>query len=222
MKTIFISYSVLDKEKVSQIRRDIYACGHQVWIYPEAIDPGKDILKTEAEGIAESDVVLIMLSKNSEGSTAVKKEINLAKAMERKTGRKKMYLVKIDDLVDPRDTTIQMCDLSHTEEYTAEFHRLLRKIETHKNYELKYRRREDEDDENWDEVNVWLTGPNMQQVKNVDYYIHKLLACNEYTKTKTLKGGKDFCLTFYTPHGEVVYAIVYFKGGGTEELRIDV
>lgn len=219
MKNIFISYSSNDKEIVRRIKRDIQACGHNIWIYPAAIDPGEDIIKEESEGIIKSDVVLVMLSNNANSSEAVKKEIRMAEETEARTGRKKLYFVNIDPAF-PLDTdSKQKADLSNKKNYAAEFHRLLRKIETHCDFEIKYKIDEDDETPNWFRFTLWTEGKAIDKVKCVEYYIHPKIAVDIYTKTYRRRQDKEFCLVFYSPHNENVYAEVTLLDGSTQEIR---
>lgn len=217
-KKIFISYSTYDKEKVRKIKKDIQASGHEVWIYPEAIDVGEDILVMEREGIRKSDFVLIMVSKKSLSSEAVKKEIDFSKTEERKTGKRKLILVNIEKDLPINNDSIQRCDLSSAELYAVEFNRLIRKIETHKNFELTYSIKDDSDADNWFEVRVWVEGKNLNKIKRVDYYVHRKIA--EDSNTESIK--KKLGIVFYTPHNEHVYATVYLRDGTVEELSKEV
>ena len=221
-KKIFISYSVKDNEKVAKIKRDITAMNHVVWIYPMAIDPGVDIILKEEEGIANSVVVLIMNSRNSQASIAVEHEIHLASEQEARSGRKKLYIVNIDPNLNVRESTIQTCDLSNPDTYTREFCKLMRQIESHRNFTLRHTRKPDKDAQDWFEVSVWLEGANPKMIREVDYHLHQKIAANEHTDVSGYKKIKPFHLVFYTTSPEKVFAVVYLKDGSQEVLEIDV
>lgn len=219
MKNIFISYSVEDQKIVRKIKRDLQACGYNIWIYPAAIDPGDDIIVEETEGIEKSDAILIMLSNNSDSSEPVKKEISLAEETEAKTGKKKLYFVNIDPAFPLDRDTRQKADLSNKNRYAAEFHRLLRKIETHCDFELKYKKDEDDEVANWFRITLWIEGKATGMLKDVDYYIHPKIARDGHTKTYRRRKDKKFCLVFYSPHNEQVFAEVILLDGTTQQLR---
>jgi hypothetical protein len=136
-KKIFISFSTKDSSKVRKIKKDIESAGHRVWLYPDAVDIGDNIIKSETEGINKCDYMLLMHSRYSARSQPVSKEIKLAEKIESSTGRKKLFIVKIDGH-DPKleNGPIQYCDLSNQGQYAKELYRLLSKIKTHRDFQF--------------------------------------------------------------------------------------
>jgi len=217
-KLIFISYSVKDKTKVAKIKKDIESIGHTVWIYPQSISPGDFIPDSEKSGIEQADYVLIMMSKKSSRSRAVQEEIAMAKSEEQKTGKKKLFMVKIDSNMTLKYTdAIQITDLSNRATYTREFYRLFNKIESHRNYSLESS--VISQDSEWFYLNLELKGANLDFVKSVDYHLHPLIMKDDYTVNYGKKRKKKFSIKFYTDDNEIAYAIVVLRDGTTEELR---
>src|SRR5690349_14580561 len=127
-KKIFISYSTRDIGKVRRLKKDIESAGHRVWFYPDAVDIGDNIIKSEEDGIRSCDFMLLIHSKNSMESLPVSTEIKLAAKIESETGRKKLFVVTIDSQKPKlKQGPIQYCDLSHDEQYAKELYRLLSK-----------------------------------------------------------------------------------------------
>jgi len=75
MSRIFISYSRKNKQFVERLHSDLVNEGHYVWIDTIEIKAGEDIHTRIAEGVAEADFVIVVLSKNSLNSEYVKREL---------------------------------------------------------------------------------------------------------------------------------------------------
>jgi hypothetical protein len=209
-KKIFISYAVEDKAIVTRIKHDVQAVGHIVWLYPAAINPGEKIIEEEKKGISDSDIVLIMESERSLNSEAVKKEFAYAKKLEKETGLKKLYFVRIDPKIPITKTTIQRIDLSGKDNYVSEFYRLMRKIDDHKDFVIKYVSKRYQDS-NWYTITVWMEGDGLSQVQEVDYHLHNAIAKDRDTITKGRIGDRNFYLRFNTTTDEYVCAIIYLQ-----------
>jgi len=223
-KTVFISYSIKDIEKVSQIKRDIERANIEVWIYPQAIEPGKDIVVEEKKGISECDFVIMMLSTNAKKSKHVQREINLAKRQQVSKGQKKLLIAKIDpNLPLKNKDAIQICDLSNVGNYAIELHKLLTTIKAHINYSLHQTVKPySGKDLGWYRVKLQLKSPNKKFVKEVDYHIHPVLMLDSETDDQSDNPKKNFSISFDTRDNEVVYAVVRLTNGKTEEIRHEV
>ncbi len=77
-RVAFISHSSVDKPFVRQLAADLVAAGVNVWIDEQRIAVGDSIPEKVAQGVAESDFFLVVLSKNSVQSPWVTKELNHA------------------------------------------------------------------------------------------------------------------------------------------------
>lgn len=77
-KQIFISYSSKDKELVDQIVKKLEDLPVVLWRAPESITPGNNYAREIPQAIRESMVFLLMLSRNSQQSIWVEKEIDSA------------------------------------------------------------------------------------------------------------------------------------------------
>jgi len=79
-RVAFISHSSKDKAFVRQLAADLVAAGVQVWIDEQRVKVGDSIPERVAQGVADSDFFLIVISSASVGSAWVQKELNQALA----------------------------------------------------------------------------------------------------------------------------------------------
>lgn len=85
-RVAFISHSSKDKTFVRQLAADLVASGVQVWLDEQRIRVGDSIPERVAQGVAESDFFLVVVSASSVDSPWVRKELNqalIAASMER-------------------------------------------------------------------------------------------------------------------------------------------
>ncbi len=100
-RVAFISHSTLDKPFVRQLAVDLLAAGVKVWIDEQRIVVGDSIPEKVAQGVAESDFFVVVLSKNSVQSPWVTKELNHALVKEIERRRVTMYPIRLDDAPIP-------------------------------------------------------------------------------------------------------------------------
>lgn len=77
-KKIFISYSSKDKELVEIILQKFSDLPVEIWRAPESITPGMNYAREIPKAIKESVLFVLMLSKNSQESIWVEKEVDTA------------------------------------------------------------------------------------------------------------------------------------------------
>jgi hypothetical protein len=77
-RVAFISHSTKDKPFVRKLASDLVASGVKVWLDEQNILVGDSIPEKIAQGLAESDFFLIVVSENSVNSAWVKRELNNA------------------------------------------------------------------------------------------------------------------------------------------------
>jgi hypothetical protein len=77
-RVAFISHSSKDKPFVRKLAADLVAAGVKVWIDEQRIRVGESIPERVAQGVAESDFFLVVISINSVDSPWVKKELSQA------------------------------------------------------------------------------------------------------------------------------------------------
>jgi len=80
-RVAFLSHSSKDKPFVRKLAADLVANGIKVWIDEQRILVGDSIPEKIAQGLAESDFFLIVVSHNSVESSWAKKELNSALSM---------------------------------------------------------------------------------------------------------------------------------------------
>ncbi len=89
---VFISYSTMDKHVADAICSTLENSGVRCWIAPRDIFPGSDWAQSISSAIKSSSLMVLVFSENSNGSSQVSKELNLA------VSNKLMVLpFKIDD-----------------------------------------------------------------------------------------------------------------------------
>jgi hypothetical protein len=92
-RVAFLSHSSRDKHFVRKLAADLVASGVKVWLDEQRILVGDSIPEKIAQGLAESDFFLIILSEHSVNSDWVKKE--LSGALVREIERRKVTVLPI-------------------------------------------------------------------------------------------------------------------------------
>jgi TIR domain-containing protein len=100
-RVVFISHSSKDKGFVRQLAADLLAAGIDVWLDELRINVGDSIPQKIAQGLAESDFFLIVISHNSVVSPWIQKELDNALVKEIEKRRVHVFPVKIDDAKVP-------------------------------------------------------------------------------------------------------------------------
>lgn len=96
-RVVFISHSSKDKGFVRQLAADLLAAEIDVWLDELRIKVGDSIPQKIAQGLAESDFFLIVISHNSVASPWIQKELDNALVKEIERRRVHVFPVKIDD-----------------------------------------------------------------------------------------------------------------------------
>lgn len=126
-RVAFISHSAKDKPFVRKLAADLVTSGVKVWLDEQRILVGDSIPEKIAQGLAESDFFLIVISENSVGSAWVKKELSTALVHEIERRKVTVLPIKLDGA--PMPDTIKdklYADFSHS--YEEGFEKLLRSI----------------------------------------------------------------------------------------------
>jgi hypothetical protein len=100
-KIAFISHSSKDKKFVRQLASDLVAANIRVWIDEQQIQVGDSIPDKVAQGLAESDFYLIVVSQSSVESQWVRKELNGALVREIERRDVNVLPIKLDDAPMP-------------------------------------------------------------------------------------------------------------------------
>lgn len=77
-KTVFISYSQNDKERVSLFASIMAQHGFDIWMDVKKIHLGESIISAIADGLDNSDIYMVFISHNSNNSSWVNEELNIA------------------------------------------------------------------------------------------------------------------------------------------------
>jgi len=95
----FISYSVKDELFARRLHSDLQAHGVRCWFAPEDMKIGDRIRDMIDESIRVHDKLLLVLSRQSIGSTWVEKEVETAFEQETKRGALVLFPIRLDDAV---------------------------------------------------------------------------------------------------------------------------
>ena len=100
-RVAFISHSAKDKPFVRKLAADLVANGVKVWLDEQRILVGDSIPEKIAQGLAESDFFLIVVSQNSVASSWVKKELSNVLVHEIERRKVTVLPIKLDDALMP-------------------------------------------------------------------------------------------------------------------------
>jgi TIR domain len=126
-RVAFISHSSKDKIFVRQLAADLVASGVQVWLDEQRIRVGDSIPENVAQGVAESDFFLVVISSASINSPWVKKELNQALVHEIEKRRVRVMPVLLNKVERP-ETLREKKYADFTESYAKGFEELLESI----------------------------------------------------------------------------------------------
>ena len=126
-RVAFLSHSSKDKAFVRRLAADLVANGVRVWIDEQRILVGDSIPEKIAQGLAESDFFLIVLSRNSVESPWVKKELSSALVHEIERRKVAVLPIKLDDAKMP-DSVADKLYADFTGSYEEGLKALLRSI----------------------------------------------------------------------------------------------
>ena len=143
----FISYSHRDEEFTQQLHSRMQDAKLRVWYAPEDVQGGQKLHEQIEAAIRIHDKLLVVLSEASLQSEWVKTEVRNARRQERRTGKRKLFPVRLVDMEAIRewecfdadagkDAGVEMReyyipDFSHWKDYyrfEAEFTKLLRDL----------------------------------------------------------------------------------------------
>lgn len=100
-RVAFISHSTKDKPFVRKLAGDLVANGVKVWLDEQRILVGDSIPEKIAQGLAESDFFLLVVTQNSVGSSWVKKELSGALIHEIERRKVTVMPIRLDDAPMP-------------------------------------------------------------------------------------------------------------------------
>jgi hypothetical protein len=129
-RVAFISHSFKDKPFARQLAADLVAAGVQVWIDEQRIRVGDSIPERVAQGVAESDFYLVVISAASINSPWVQKELNQALVNEIEKRRVHVMPILLDKVERP-ETIREKRYADFTESYVKGLAELLASIKSH-------------------------------------------------------------------------------------------
>jgi hypothetical protein len=126
-RVAFLSHSSKDKGFVRRFAADLVAHGVKVWLDEQRILVGDSIPEKIAQGLAESDFFLIVISRNSVESAWVKKELSSALVHEIERRKVTVMPIRLDDAQVP-DSIIDKAYADFRGSYEYGFRKLLESI----------------------------------------------------------------------------------------------
>lgn len=100
-KTVFISYSQKDKERVSLFASLMTQNGFDVWMDVKKISLGESIVSAISNGLDNSDIYMVFISNNSNQSSWVTEELNIALTKNIETKKPQIVPVLLDNCKIP-------------------------------------------------------------------------------------------------------------------------
>ena len=126
-RVAFISHSTKDKSFVRRLAADLVASGVKVWLDEQNMLVGDSVPEKIAQGLAESDFFLIVVSENSVNSQWVRRELNSAIVHEIERRKVTVLPIKLDGSTMPETIKDKLyADFSHS--YEDGLQKLLRSI----------------------------------------------------------------------------------------------
>jgi TIR domain len=101
MSRIFLSYSRFDKQQVLAVSDELRNLGHEITVDVDSVQPGQDWRKVLANGLRDSEVYVVFISKSSLASPSVLSEIGAARAYSEQSDRMLLVPVLIEDIPIP-------------------------------------------------------------------------------------------------------------------------
>jgi hypothetical protein len=99
-KKLFISYSSIDEDFARKVYTDLEQMGISCWFAPEDLEIGQYIEDVIHKAIHDGEKVLLVLSEHSINSPWVKREVQTAFDLEKKSGKRILLPIKIDNAVN--------------------------------------------------------------------------------------------------------------------------
>ncbi|HTA98137.1 MAG TPA: toll/interleukin-1 receptor domain-containing protein [Solirubrobacteraceae bacterium] len=101
MAGLFLSHSSTDKPFVTKLAIDLVNRGMPVWFDTWEMDTGDSLQARIYDGIGDSDLIVVVLSASSVGSSWVRKELTAALTLEDRRGKTLVVPIRISDCEIP-------------------------------------------------------------------------------------------------------------------------
>ena len=99
--TVFISYSQKDKDRVSLFASIMAQNGFDIWMDVKNICLGENIISAISEGLNNADIYMLFISQNSNRSSWVTEELNIALTKSVENKKPRIVPVLLDDCTIP-------------------------------------------------------------------------------------------------------------------------
>lgn len=100
-KTVFISYSQKDKERVSLFASIMTQNGFDIWMDVKSISFGESIISAISDGLNQADIYMLFISHHSVKSSWVSEELNLALTKNIQNKKPRIIPVLLDNCTVP-------------------------------------------------------------------------------------------------------------------------
>lgn len=128
---IFLSHSAKDKPVVRKIANSLRELGIIPWVDEAQLNAGESLILKLSESVRAADYLAVCLSSNSITSDWVQKEVEIAATQERATRRKKIIVLRLDDVSVPESLSDKPTIDFSTEKFEEAMERLEREIHPH-------------------------------------------------------------------------------------------
>jgi hypothetical protein len=218
MPRFFISYSRKDGFQLAQkLERDISRL-HQkndVFLDKSDIMIGDNWERSIQDNIERCDVFILVISESSLQSEWVRKETEIAKASELKTGLRKLFIVKYPGIPYPEYISKENQFLELTKNWTLDFYRLMSGINSNISF-FSIKENKTLNDGYYDIV-LYLGYSDIlykDLVSSVEYRFDNEFMQSELAFKKVLlkkNKEKDFRISFWTTETITVFVVIYLK-----------
>jgi hypothetical protein len=219
MASFFISYSRKDLTFAENLRKHIQLLdsSHDVFLDLYKIKAGVRWKEYLLSSIRQNDFFILVLSKNSATSEYVKKEVGWVQQDEIKTGLRKLFVIRIDDVpIPPFISAFQV--LNHTGNFVVDFYKLMEGINGKASYfKIIHEIQSDSPTGYWIKLFVESPVPFLKKIEKVeyrfDYEFHKSEYVDAVEIVENKKGAykKNFAVEFWTGEPVLIFIVLYLK-----------
>lgn len=127
--SLFLSHSHRDRELVRRIGAGLTERGIRVWLDEATLFVGDRLTERIRSAIAEVDFVGVTLSQKSVQSTWVRDEVEMTIAEEKRVGREKLVVLRLDDSATPQGLDgREIIDFTSPDAYEESIHLLTERL----------------------------------------------------------------------------------------------
>ncbi|AEV99681.1 hypothetical protein A4D02_35540 [Niastella koreensis] len=219
MSSFFISYSRKDLAFAETLRKHIQLMdsGHDVFLDLYKIKTGVRWKQYLLSSVRKNDFFILILSNNSAISTFVQQEVKWVQQDELKTGVRKLFIIRIDDVPIPTYmSTFQV--LNATGNFVIDFYKLMEGINGKASYfKIMHEKESDSPTGYWIKLYVDAPLPFLQKIEKVEYRFDYEFQCSKFVDAVEIvenKRGaykKNYAVEFWISEPILVFIVLYLK-----------